>query len=163
MLCVDPSFYSPVVIGNPPEESSLKNLQILRVRTEIIVARDQWGLGTCDSLPWVSGLLKALSSTGGKCIEEVIIQVNYKFMDDTCPDLLLWKEIISQICNRSHFARLARAHIMIASESTVSDHREAVGRQITRYVRMHNAHRLLDISTSVSNICQSLSSACPRK
>jgi hypothetical protein len=151
----DTAFQARTVIENPVDWSSLKALRVLQARITVVSAHDQWGLGFCNLLPWLFGLLRALTSSGSSHIEELVIQVNYKFLDDQMIAVLtLWKDILSHLFRRDLFPRLRQVHIMVGSESKLPAQATVIVQQIARYARAIYNKRCPQVAVSLSTKCQ---------
>ncbi|KAF8197556.1 hypothetical protein BJ912DRAFT_79444 [Pholiota molesta] len=151
MFWLNTAFQARTVIENPVGWSSLKALRVLQARITVVSAHDQWGLGFCNLLPWMFGLLRALTSSGSSDIEELVIQVNYKFLDDQMIAVLtLWKDILLHLFRRDLFPRLRNVHIMVGSESKLPAQGTVIVQQIARYARAIYNKRCPQVAVSLS-------------
>lgn len=151
----DTTFKARSVVENPVDWSSLKALRVLQARITVVSAHDQWGLGFCNLLPWLFGLLRALTSSGASGIEELVIQVNYKFLDEQMIAVLSsWKDILSHLFQRDLFPRLQQVHIMVGSESKLPTQGTVIVQQIARYARVICNKSCPRVEVSLSTKCK---------
>ncbi|KAF9477548.1 hypothetical protein BDN70DRAFT_934117 [Pholiota conissans] len=154
MFMLDTPFNAYQAVQDPLDWSTLKALRVLHARVTVVAAQGQWGLGFCNLLPWVAGLLRELTSSGPSDVEELVIQVNYKFLDNRMvPVLLPWKGLLSLVCEQARFPRLQRTRVMIASESKLPFQCTGIVQQIARYSRAMGDGRHERVSISISDKC----------
>lgn len=137
-------------ISEPIDFSILKSLRLFGTHTEILTGEGYPGEDNTisNSFHWLCGVLDRLSMTN-KCLEMLVIQVNYALEKETS-ELRHWEPFIRLVLDETRFPALRKVDIRVAT--FLQDDLDHVVGKVGPYISM-----MKEISNG--RICASLSTS----